>query len=181
VDAYISMLRGINVSGQRKVNMQELRRLYASLGFEGVQTYIQSGNVIFRCPLTDPRRLTETIESEIRRSFGLEVKVFVRTSAEFRELVGNNPFAGRDESKLHVTFLSGQPARVPLGEMRDARSGAEDFLISGQSVYLFCPDGYGGTELSNGFFERKLKVAATTRNWKTVNSLLSIALASQSS
>ncbi len=96
-------------------------------------------------------------------------------SCEFQELVAKNPFTAKDQTKLHVTFLSGPPASLPLGEIRDARVGAEEFSISDRAVYLFCPNGYGRTKLNNNFLERKLKVAATTRNWNTVNALLSMA------
>jgi len=71
-----------------------------------------------------------------------------------------------------VTFLSEKPPSIPVADLNSAKSSAEDFLLSGKEVYLFCPNGYGVTKLSNSFFERKLKVSATTRNWRTVNTLL---------
>ena len=175
MDTYISMLRGVNVSGQKKIKMQELSDLYASLGFKDIQTYVQSGNVVFGHTGKDAASLEESIHKAMQEAFGFEVRVFVRTRAELQELVDNNPFAARGESKLHVTFLASQPAAVPVEEFDEAREGDEDFSVSGREIYLFCPDGYGRTKLSNAFFERKLKVAATTRNWRTVNALLSIA------
>jgi len=168
------MLRGVNVGGQKRVKMQELRELCESLGLKGVETYVQSGNAVFNHAGTDIPSLASKIEEAIRRSFGFDVRVFIRTRVEFQALVAKNPFAGRDESKLHVTFLSDVPASLPLGEISDARVGAEEFSISERAVYLLCPNGYGRTKLNNNFFERKLKVAATTRNWNTVNALLSM-------
>jgi uncharacterized protein (DUF1697 family) len=165
------MLRGINVAGQKKVSMQVLRETFASLGYKNVQTYVQSGNVIFS---TDAgvSSTKDRIEKEIKRTFGFNILVFLRERNEVTKLVKNSPFKQKDESKLHVTFLSEKPATIPLDEMNLAISGAEEFSISGREVYLFCPNRYGVTKLSNSFFEKKLKVAATTRNWRTVNTLL---------
>jgi len=165
------MLRGINVGGQKKVSMQVLKETFASLGYKNVQTYVQSGNVIFS---TDAgvSSTKDQIEKEIRQTFGFDILVFIREKNQFANLVKKSPYKQKDESKLHVTFLSEEPASIPLDEMNSAKSGAEEFSISGTEVYLFCPNGYGITKLSNSFFEKKLKVAATTRNWRTVNTLL---------
>jgi uncharacterized protein (DUF1697 family) len=90
--------------------------------------------------------------------------------------VKNSPFKKEkyDETKLHVTFLSEEPKSVPIDDLNTVRRGAEDFVVSGREIYLYCPNGYGVTKLSNSFFERKLKVSATTRNWRTVNTLLTM-------
>src|SRR5579864_3521165 len=108
---YISMLRGINVSGQKKVRMEELKKLYESLGFERVRTYIQSGNVVFEHPGADVSDLTGRIERAIEGRFGIEVPVILRTRDELRTVIGNLPFTGKDDAKVHVTFLSANPAR----------------------------------------------------------------------
>jgi uncharacterized protein (DUF1697 family) len=171
---YISMLRGVNV-GKNQMRMEELRLLYESLGFGDVRSYVQSGNVVFEHDDTDISKLRELIERSISKHFGFEAPVFVRTRDELRTVVENNPLTGKDETKLHVIFLSNAPANFPLDELARAKDKAEDFACSGAEVYLFCPNSYGQTKLSNAFFERKLGVAATTRNWRTVNALLSMA------
>jgi len=168
------MLRGINVGGQKRVGMNALKELYESLGFSNVQTYLQSGNVVFEDGSTNLSLLIIKIEKEIKKSFGFDVLVLLRTKNELQKLVESSPFKKKDESKLHVTFLSDKPSKIPISQLNEARSGEEEFLISGRQIYLFCPNGYGRTKLSNNFFEKKLEVSATTRNWNTVNALLSL-------
>ena len=171
---YISLLRGINVSGQRKIRMGELRVLYESLNFNNVRTYIQSGNVIFENHKTDISELTNTIEAAIEQTFGFAVTTLIRTKKEFYNLIEGNPFLDEckgDITKLHVTFLSDTPSKSSVNEIRRFDCGSDQFFMSGKEVYLFCPNGYGRTKLSNSFLERKLGVSATTRNWKTVTTL----------
>ena len=172
--AHISMLRGINVGGKNRIKMEELRELYETLGFENVQTYVQSGNVIFESTDADITKIANRIEKKIKGVTGLDIPVFIRTRSEFQGLVKNTPFAGKDTTKLHVTFLSEVPQYLPVDEINAAKARNEEFSISGREIYLYCPNGYGITKLSNNFFERKLNVLATTRNWNTVNVLLSM-------
>lgn len=175
MNKYISMLRGINVSGQKKVNMEKLKGLYESFGFGNVRTYIQSGNVGFECHDAKAPELASGIERKIKQAFGFDVSVFIRTRNEFHKIIKNNPFAGKNESRIYVTFLQDRPANFPAEEIKKTKAKSEEFSVSRREIYLFCPDGYGRTKLSNNFFERKLKMPATTRNWNTVNALLSMA------
>jgi uncharacterized protein (DUF1697 family) len=173
VNSYVSMLRGINVGGNRKVSMQILKEMYESIGMKNVRTYVQSGNVLFTTE-SSTSSTKERIQKEIKNAFGFDVLVLLRTKKELSELVQKSPFKQKDETKLHVTFLSQKPTDVPVEELNSAKTGDEDFVIASQEIYLFCPNGYGVTKLSNNFFEKKLKVSATTRNWKTVNTLLAM-------
>jgi uncharacterized protein (DUF1697 family) len=167
------MLRGINVGGQKRISMQVLKEMYSSVGYREVQTYVQSGNVIFSADGSDSS-VKEELEKEIKRAFGFDVLVFLRNKRELAAIVKNSPFKQKDETKLHVTFLSEKPEKIHVKDLNSAKSGAEDFTYSGKEIYLFCPNGYGVTKLSNTFFEKKLKVSATTRNWRTVNTLLAM-------
>jgi len=172
------MLRGINVSGQKKIRMQELKDLYESMGLQEVQTYIQSGNVIFQCADLDMADLKNRIEGTIQAAYGYSVAVLIRTPDEFRRLVENNPLSGEkniDLTRLQVTFLSASPEKWPMEKIEETKAESENCFISGREIYLYCPEGYGKTRLSTNFFEKKLKVSATTRNWKTVNKLLELA------
>jgi len=171
---YVSLLRGINVGGQKKISMAQLKELYEDLGFSGVMTYVQSGNVVFSDTSANVPNIKSRIEREIKRSFGMDVLIFIRTQAELKKLTDNSPFKQKDGTKLHVTFLSEEPGKIPKADLDRARHGGEDYSIAGKEIYLFCPNGYGSTKLSNNFFERKLGVSATTRNWRTVNTLLSM-------
>jgi uncharacterized protein (DUF1697 family) len=165
--------------------MPQLKGLYESLNLGNVVTYIQSGNVIFNCADQDPKPLAKSIEAEIERSFGSTVRVMLRDKNQFQQIVDSNPFSNQrneDPEKLHVTFLSDSLSKLalrnlplPVDTTRYRAVNADEFLVYDTVVYLFCPNGYGRTKLSNSFFERKLSVSATTRNWKTVNALYEIA------
>ena len=152
--------------------MVELKKLYESLGFKNVQTYIQSGNVVCECSDANVSKLISKIEKKIKESFGFDVLVLIRTKDEFQKLIERTPFSKKDNDKLHVTFLSNAPTVLSIEEINKVKDKSEEFLISGKEIYLFCPNGYGKSKLSNNFFERKLKLSATTRNWKTVNKLM---------
>lgn len=174
ITKYISLLRGINVSGQKKIKMDALSTLYESLGLKNVKTYIQSGNVIFESEGSNPAELVNLIENKIEQTFGFFVKVLIRSKEEIQKVLEKNPFYGErkeDISKLHVTFLSEVPEHYSLKTLDKFINSTEEFFISGREIYLFCPNGYGRTKLTNNLFEKNLKVSATTRNLKTVNKL----------
>ncbi len=173
--AYISILRGINVNGKNRIKMDELRNLYETIGLREVKTYIQSGNVVFKSAEQNTYNLESAIGKQINSKYGYDVKVLVLTPIGLEEIIESTPFRDRDISKLHVTFLSRVPTIPPVANIMDKKSGTELIRIAKKAVYLYCPDGYGKTKLSNGFLEKQLKVTATTRNWKTVNKLLELA------
>ncbi len=172
--SYISILRGINVGGQRKILMADLKTLYENLGFKEVVTYIQSGNVIFKTEtLMDCMDLTQKIEKVIAENYPFTVPVLVRTQAEWQNVLIFNPFLkdnAFDLEKVHVTFLDELPDVALVDKIKNLDFAPEQFIILGKAVYLYTSD-YGKTKLSNHFFEKKLKVRATTRNWKTVQQL----------
>ena len=176
---YVSLLRGINVGGYKPIKMGELRDAFAAVGFEDVKTYLQSGNVVFKAPSQACENLAKRIQEKVFRQFGISVSVLVKTPNELNTVMKNNPFVketGIDTSKLHVTFLAQAPEKTAL-KMLDAIAATPDqFRHSGMAIYLYCPNGYGETKLSNNALEKLLKVAATTRNWKTVNQLYEMSL-----
>ncbi|MFI5154100.1 MAG: DUF1697 domain-containing protein [Chitinophagales bacterium] len=177
---YISILRGINVSGQKKIKMVELKKMYVQLGLKNVITYIQSGNVIFQADGESPEpALAEKIQKGILKKFKFEVPVILRTMEEWKRIIATNPLVlekGIDLERLHVTFLSALPEKSRHSAIEPINYPPDRFLIYGKEIYLHCPNGYGISKLSNNFFENKLKVTATTRNWRTVNELLNLAL-----
>jgi uncharacterized protein (DUF1697 family) len=172
---FISILRGINVSGQKKVLMEDLKSIYTDLGFSEVTTYIQSGNVIFSTPGDrSAGELSDRIEKAIENKYHFQVPVIIRSAPEIKAVLASNPFLtenGIDPDKLHVTFLGSEPQPSALSAIQTFDFPPDRFGIIGREVYLYCPGGYGNTKLSNSFFESKLKVKATTRNWKTVGKL----------
>jgi uncharacterized protein (DUF1697 family) len=172
--AFVSMLRGINVGGQKTVRMGDLKALYESLGFQRVLTYIQSGNVVFDWTGNDPTGPARMIREGIGRRFGFDVSVIIRTAEELDSVAASAQFPGKDEAKVHVTFLSGEPAVSARAEIDRAKGPGEECVVSGKEVFLFLPNGYAATKLSNAFLEKKLGVTATTRNWRTVKVLHSM-------
>jgi uncharacterized protein (DUF1697 family) len=174
--AYVAMLRGVNVGGNA-LKMEWLRKACEDIGLRDVRTYVQSGNIVFISRMSAPKlasMLKATVDVHVR----LPVTVVVRSSAEMAKIVAGNPFPGQkgvDIAKLHVTFL----AKAPLGpalDRLDALAGSRDqYRLAGSEIYLHCPLNYGETKLSNTAIEKALGVGATTRNWKTVMTLLAMA------
>jgi len=179
MQTFISILRGINVSGQKKMLMSELKALYEGLKFKEVITYIQSGNVLFKSEknLSD-LELAAKIEKAIYKKYGFEVPVIIRTKNEIQNIITVNPFLKEkniEVKRLYVTFLSETPAKENIESAKNFDSSPDQFFIIGKEAYLCVSNGYGETKLSNNFFEKKLKVNATTRNWNTVQKLLELA------
>lgn len=172
---FVSMLRGVNVGGHNRVKMPELAELFQSLGFAGVRTYVQSGNIVFSSSAKDTASVEKKIEKALKQRLSLGVNVLVRTRDELRNIVVRNPFTGKNPDRLHVTFLAKKPVSVPIEKLNTLRTGEEEFAVRGRQVYLFLPNGIGRSKLSNNFLEKALAMPATTRNWNTVTALLEMA------
>jgi len=169
---YISILRGINVGGNRKILMKDLKSLYEGLGFAEVETYIQSGNVVFESEQNTD--LEEKIQQSIAKTFGFDVPVIIRTADEWAKSIVNNPFwkeKDADTDRLHLTCLKEVPSPELIEKIKMFQYLPDRCEIIGKDVFIFCAAGYGTSKLTNPFFESKLKVQATTRNWKTVMKL----------
>jgi uncharacterized protein (DUF1697 family) len=175
---YIAMLRGINVTGYKIIKMEALRASFAALGFSNVKSYVQSGNVIFEAPSDSAASLPKKIEEKILRDFGHSVPVFLRTPKEMAETVKRNPFLKTpaiDVSRLYVTFLAETAPKTAAGLLQPLAAGSEQIRVIGREIYLYCPLGYGQSKISNTAIEKKLSIGATTRNWKTTQTLLAMA------
>jgi uncharacterized protein (DUF1697 family) len=173
---YVALLRGINVGGRRKVAMEDLRRVFQELGFTDARTFIQSGNVIFSGPAS-AARLAHDLEQRIARDIGTAPTVLLRTKQELGRVIAANPFLAhaKDHSRLHVTFLVEKPAAAAVKALVRPAGETGEFALRDREVYLHVPDGYGTSKLGNAFFEKRLGVSATTRNWNTVTKLFSLA------
>ena len=175
---YIAILRGINVSGHKIIRMEQLRQSCAALGFQSVQTYVQSGNIVFVAAEKSPSALSKRLTEAILHDFGFSVPVVVKTAKEIRNVINSNPLVKEDGielSRLHVTFLAEAPSKSALKNLESLPCKPDRFCVGLREIYLHCPAGYGNTKLSNTAFEKALSVRATTRNWKTVTALFEMA------
>jgi len=169
---YLALLRGINLGSRNKIAMPALREVFTALGHGDVRTHLQTGNVIFTAT-GDAASLAAELEKCVADDLGATTTVLLRTASEVAKVAGNNPLAGgaADPSKLHVTFLAGRPDRGRVPRLDELAAEPEEFAVKGREVYLYCPNGYGRTKLSNANLEKRLGVAATTRTWKVVTTL----------
>ncbi|MEJ2193882.1 MAG: DUF1697 domain-containing protein [Ignavibacteriaceae bacterium] len=176
METYVAMLRGINVSGQKIIKMTDFIILLQELNFTDVHTYIQSGNAVFKNKKVTHKTLENKIAQKIFNEYGFEVPVIIRNREELKEVLKNNPFVkNKDLNRLYVTFLSDEPTKDKLIKLKKIDYSPEEFVLIGKTIYGYSPHGYGKAKLNNNFFENKLKVNATTRNWKTVNKLVEMA------
>ncbi len=178
METYIAILRGINVSGQKLIKMEDLKSYMEELNFSYVSTYIQSGNIIFQTEILSEIELAKLIEKKILKEYNFEVPVIVRSDKYFNHVLKNNPFinAGKAElDKLYVTFLASKPSEKIINSIETITGNIDEYKIIEDVIYIYCQNGYGNTKLNNNYFEKKLKIQATTRNWKTVVKLTDIA------
>ncbi|TMI49450.1 DUF1697 domain-containing protein [Candidatus Bathyarchaeota archaeon] len=151
-----------------------MRELCTGLGFRNVETYVQSGNIVFQTQTENPAAVSKRIGETIHHSFGFDTPVIIRDWEQMRNVITNNPFLREkdiDLSKLHVTFLSETAQKDSLKNLEALSPGPDRFYAAAHEIYLYCPGGYGRTKLSNNAVEKALSVRATTRNWKTANTL----------
>jgi uncharacterized protein (DUF1697 family) len=173
----VSMLRGVNVGGHNMIKMDALRALYQSLKLRDPETYVQSGNVVFRTDERDLVLLARRIENGIERRFQFRPDVIVRTTSELRDVIARNPFALRrdiEPSKLLVTFLASDPDSEAREKILKIKTDPEELSIGGREVYIYYPTGMGRSKLSWMAIANALKTTGTGRNWNSVTKLLEI-------
>ncbi len=171
----IVLLRGINVGGKRKILMGDLRMLLGKNGYSEIRTYIQSGNILLESDKEqDTKKIGVHIQQLIEKTYGFIVPTVVLPAESLKKAHAKNPFPAPESDKisLHLTILQTTPKPALVKAIADFDAGADRFQIKGQFVYLRCEGKYHKSKLTNNFFEKKLAVAATTRNWRTVGKLL---------
>jgi len=173
---YIALFRGINVGGNNMLPMKELKEVLEKAACADVRTYIQSGNVIFRCAMTDTARLEKRLAAAVSKSHGFEPRVLVLTQGEIEGAANGNPFpeAVENPATLHLFFLAERPKKPDLKTLEALKAKSERFMLSGRIFYLHTPDGLGRSKLA-AKAEKLLGVEATARNWRTVTTLLEMA------
>jgi uncharacterized protein (DUF1697 family) len=178
--SYLALLRGINVSGRNSIRMPALRDSLSRLGFGGVQTYLHSGNIVFRTAKTNEALLAAKIRAAIAEDFGFEVPVLVMSMKDLGQIVNSNslrPKTCEDDTLFHCTFVFQPISQDVFQSLNLPAAAGERAVLMGAAILLHCPHGYGRTKLNNNFFERVLGVAATTRNWRTMLALQALATA----
>lgn len=172
---YITLLRGINVGGNKIIKMELLRDMLQEMGFINIKTYIQSGNIILQSMENNPEKIAREIKSNIYQKFGFEVPVLCIASAKYEKIILENPLLKQqhlDEAYFHLTFLSEKPQKEILESLKACLGEDEVMKYAHETLYLYCPKGYSNATLTNTFIEKKTKTTATTRNWKTCTILL---------
>lgn len=174
---YIALLRGINVSGQKKIIMADLRESLARLNYTNIQTYIQSGNIVFKSKESSLSKLESEIKQNIFERFGFDVPTLVRTPADLAAALTKNPFnnANIDLNRCYITFLAAAPSAERVAALLALDYSPEVIRIVDQVAYLYSPEGFAKAKISNNLVENKLKVSATSRNQKTTIKLLELA------
>ncbi len=172
----IALLRGINVGGNNKLPMADLTDLLAELGLRHIQTYIQSGNVLFQSGDPDLARLADQISRLVGERCGFTPSVLLLTVPALTAAAARNPFpaAAAEPKSLHLYFLAATPENPDLAGMESIKAPTEQFRLIGDVLYLHAPDGIGRSKLA-AKAEKLLGVAATARNWRTVSKLLDMA------
>jgi uncharacterized protein (DUF1697 family) len=178
VPRYVALLRSVNVAGHGRIAMDELRAAFDAMGYTGVTTYIQTGNVLFSTGSTKSEaNIAGAIEQRLAEDFGNSPAVLLRSVADLQRVGRSSPYAkaGADPARHHVTFLASVPSKAALDALSLPRSGRDELVIDGKEVFVHTPDGYANTKYTGTFLERRLGVVSTTRNWNTVTKLSALA------
>lgn len=179
VSTYIALLRGINVSGKNLLKMGVLRSELAHLGFSNIQTYIQSGNIVFTAPIAPEIALSSQIAELLLKNHSLKVPTLVASLAKWQQIVQNIPFSlpksPLDVKTYHLSLLAHPPTTEQIKVWETLDFLPDTYAIIGKAVYLHCPNGYAHTKLNNNYIEKSFKTTSTTRNWVTVTTLLQMA------
>lgn len=173
---YIVFLRAVNVSGKNIIKMQELKATLQAAGFEGVQTYIQSGNLVLDSKLKAPA-LEKQLKALIATEFHLDIEVFVKSREALQQALEHCPY-GADcaPNRVFITFLDRRPDAALLKQLQATDHKAEVFSVWEEVLYFYVPDGMAKSKMSNPYFETKLKLKATGRNVNTVNKMLELSV-----
>ena len=167
---YVAFLRAINVGGHTIIKMADLKQIFESLGLENVQTYIQSGNVIFESDEEDKTSLEKRIESQVEKATGYKMQLFMRTIREVQSIARKSPFIAKANETVHVTFLNEKPDKEQQQALLSLKSDADDFAVKGREVYNLRYDREKSI-FSNKFIEKILKMSGTTRNMTVIKKI----------
>lgn len=166
---YVALLRGLNVGAHNRITMKDLLTVFEAVGCKRLETFIQSGNVLFDASAALIRRVPGLVAEKLKEDFDINSPVILRDAKEFPGVVKNNPFLRRgDVGTLHVGFLASTPEPARVKALDPKRSPPDEFEVKGREVYFHFPNGLGRSKLTNLWFDKELATLSTVRNWNTV-------------
>lgn len=179
---YVALLRGINVGGNRKIKMADLKAVMTDAGFARVQTYVQSGNVVFEGADEGVADIAARLESVCEKAFGFHTEFIIRDEATFRAEAAACPYVtsdlepteGREPKLLHIAYLLHTPDEARIRALIDGYDGPEDITLKGNVLYVYYREGSARSDFSALLTAKKLGTTPTSRNWNTVLKLLSM-------
>jgi uncharacterized protein (DUF1697 family) len=172
---YLALLRGINVSGHNMIKMDALKKMLENMGFQNVETYIQSGNVFFESEEENAAGIGFKIKQEISKVFGYDVPVIMVSKKDLELCFKNNPYLKEKEcdiKKLYVAFISKELTAAAINDLKISNFKPDEAAIDSNRIYIKYAIGAGKTNLDQKYIEKKLNVVATIRNWNSVTKLL---------
>jgi len=172
----LALFRGINVGGNNILRMKDLVSVFRGLGFEDVHTYIQSGNVVFRSPISTLPKIQSRVADAVEAERGFRPKLLVVRAKNLLQVISDNPFSAavNDPKALHCYFLASHPSSPNMTALKKLKSHDEQFVLGDKVFYLYAPQGIGRSKLAQRV-EKVLGVPATARNWRTVSKIAEIA------
>ncbi len=174
---YVAFLRAINVGGRNIIKMSALKECLETIHLKHIQTFLQSGNVVFETELEDTEKLQILIQHAIEFVFSINIPVIVRTMEEMEIILASNPFDGFSalpKEKIFINYLQNTPTETTLASLKPIDAKGDIFKIEDKNIFIFCENPYNETKLQNNFFEKKLLTFSTTRNFNTSNEILNI-------
>ena len=171
---HVALLRGINLGGKNAVPMAELRRYAEEAGGANARTYVQSGNLVFTAQHAAP--IAAVISARIEENLGLTIPVVLVTADELRDIAAGNPYLreGVPEKEVHLILLSETPPPDRVANLDPDRSPPDRYTVAGRAIYHHAPNGLARTKLTNAYLDRTLGVVSTSRNWRTIGSILAL-------
>lgn len=166
---YAAFLRAVNLGARNRISMADLRAILASLGYDDVATYVQSGNAVFTGRRFSTNKIATQLEDTLDGELGLKVSVLIRTAEEVATVIAKNPFLPKhDVAHLHAGFLSSSPPVAAQQQLDVARFEPDACAFGDRVMYLCYPNGLGRSKMNGYLTEKRLGVTATVRNWRTV-------------
>ena len=171
MSAHLALLRGINVGGAKRLPMAKLVKMFEAAGADGVETYIQSGNVVFEAKAAEAKSIAAAVEKAIVAQCGFSAPLVLRNATEWRRILADNPYLAEGEQHLHLVVWNKAVAPDRLGKLDPARSPPDDFRAGPGCLYLRLPNGVARSKLTNAWLNSSLGATTTMRNWATARKL----------